>query len=46
MTSKAFPPNVEPKGKTRFGPPVTTPKPVKKNVFNTDKFGTRKPVEK
>ena len=46
MTSKAFPPNVEPRGKEIFGPPPPKPQPVKENIFNTDKFGTRKPVEK
>ena len=46
MTSKAFPKNVEPKGRTRFGPPPSKPKPTTKNVFNTDPQGTKRPVEK
>ena len=41
--SAAFPKNVEPRGKTRFGPAPRKPKPTTKNVFNTDSTGKAKP---
>ena len=44
--SKAFPANVEPKGRTHFGPQPTPHRPAVENVFNDDKHGRRKPGEK
>ena len=41
--SKAFPANVEPMGKTHFGPQPTPHRPAVSNPLNTDKFGRRKP---
>ena len=39
----AFPPNVEPRGRKRFGPP-TRPEPAPvENIYNTDPHGTAKP---
>ena len=39
--STAFPKNVEPRGKQRFGPDPRAPQPPVKNIFNTDAKGTR-----
>ena len=42
--STAFPANVEPRGKTRFGPAPTTQKPPVQNIFNSDRHGKRPPM--
>lgn len=44
--SRAFPANAEPRGRTHFGPAPRPHQPTRENVFNTDKFGRRKPGEK
>ena len=41
--TKAFPPNVEPRGAKRFGPQPYTPRPPKQNVFNVDRHGRAQP---
>lgn len=44
---KAFPPDrVEPRGATRFGPPVQPERKTVENVHNVDPHGTAKPWEK
>ncbi len=45
-SSRAFPANVEPRGKTHFGPAPHPPRPSVGNVFNTDKHGKRKPGDR
>ena len=41
--TKAFPPNVEPRGQKRFGPPPFSPRPPKQNVHNVDPKGRAQP---
>ncbi len=41
--SRAFPANVEPKGRKIFGPEPTPRQPARENVFNTDPHGRRVP---
>jgi len=44
--SKAFPENVEPRGKKIFGPAPSKPQPSVGNVLNTDRFGKRRPGDR
>ena len=37
--TKAFPPNVEPRGQQRFGPAPYPERPPVKNIFNVDPQG-------
>ena len=43
--SKAFPENVEPKGRTHFGPAPSPHRPAQENIFNDDKHGRRVPKD-
>ena len=39
--AKAFPKNVEPRGKQRFGPAARSERATQENRFNVDKHGRR-----
>ena len=41
--TKSFPPNVEPRGQQRFGPPPYPERPPVKNIFNVDAQGRVQP---
>ncbi len=40
---RAFPKPTEPRGAKRFGPPPRSERPVRQNVYNTDRHGRVQP---